>query len=374
MTATGSPSGDTATTNLYIVPYFPALGYTVKRGHYYVDGILCENEWDTRADRQPDLPLYQGSSGAIPMAPGGYIVYLDVWERHLTYLDDPEIREEALLGPDTATRTKIVWQVKLLPVRVVPEVTHKPVAGPPPNQTFNATTMDTGSLPTPASMSSDFNPQDTVSINPIQKESVSCLTEFPAWDALISPSSGTLTARAKPTQPTGDPCEVPAEAGYTSLENQLYRVEIHNGGVLGLRVAVSGYGFSPGETVTLSLSGNTGLSPWPATVAADGFFTSIFFFPPSTPAGTYVLTATGTSGDTQTANFDLASVPAVELSPSSAAPGVMVNVSGYGFSPGETVTLSLSGSSGVAPGPRPPAPTARSPPPSSRLRHSEPTS
>ena len=42
-----------------------------------------------------------------------YLVYLDVWERHLTSLDDEDIRESALGGPDTATRTKIVWQAKL---------------------------------------------------------------------------------------------------------------------------------------------------------------------------------------------------------------------------------------------------------------------
>ena len=190
---------------------------------------------------------------------------------------------------------------------------------------------------------------------------MNCLTEFPAWDALISPSSGKLTARAKPTEPTGDPCEVPAEAGYTSLENQLYRVEIHNGGVLGLPVTVNGYGFSPGERVTLTLSGSTGLSPWSVTAGADGSFTSSFFFPPSTPAATYVLTATGTSGDTQTANFDLAPVPALELSPSSGAPGLLVNVNGYGFLPGETVTLTPErqhGSSSLDC--RPLAPTARS--------------
>ena len=47
VTATGSSSGDTATANLFLLPYFPSLGYTVKHGHYYVDGILCENETDT---------------------------------------------------------------------------------------------------------------------------------------------------------------------------------------------------------------------------------------------------------------------------------------------------------------------------------------
>ena len=54
-----------------------------------------------------------GYTPALPTVPGIYVVYLDVWERHITFLDDPAIREKALGGPDTATRTKIVWQVKL---------------------------------------------------------------------------------------------------------------------------------------------------------------------------------------------------------------------------------------------------------------------
>lgn len=41
-----------------------------------------------------------------------YLVYLDLWERHITYIEDDNIREVALAGPDTATRAKLVWQVK----------------------------------------------------------------------------------------------------------------------------------------------------------------------------------------------------------------------------------------------------------------------
>jgi hypothetical protein len=44
-------------------------------------------------------------------------VYLDVWQRHLTALDDDYIREKALADLDTATRLKTVWQVRMLPVQ-----------------------------------------------------------------------------------------------------------------------------------------------------------------------------------------------------------------------------------------------------------------
>ncbi|MEA5593270.1 DUF6519 domain-containing protein, partial [Rivularia sp. UHCC 0363] len=42
-----------------------------------------------------------------------YITYLDVWQRHITAIEDTNIREVALNGNDTTTRTQTVWQVKL---------------------------------------------------------------------------------------------------------------------------------------------------------------------------------------------------------------------------------------------------------------------
>src|SRR5207244_10286595 len=56
-----------------------------------------------------------------------------------------------------------------------------------------------------------------------------CSSQFPEWDALITPSNGTLNAHT--TVPTSDTvCLIPPSAGYQRLENQLYRVEIHQGG------------------------------------------------------------------------------------------------------------------------------------------------
>jgi hypothetical protein len=82
--------------------------------HYYVDGILCELDRPVLYSAQPDLPGVQDQTGD-----GIYLVYMDVWERHISYVEDeqedaPGIREVALGGPDTATRAKAVWQVKTL--------------------------------------------------------------------------------------------------------------------------------------------------------------------------------------------------------------------------------------------------------------------
>src|SRR4051794_16878578 len=83
-------------------------GLIVGAGRYYVDGILCVCEADVDAFAQPDLP------GLAAGEDGNYLAYLDVWDRHLTAVEHPELREVALGGPDTATRVQTLWQVKLL--------------------------------------------------------------------------------------------------------------------------------------------------------------------------------------------------------------------------------------------------------------------
>ena len=92
--------------------------FVIGSGNYYVAGILCENDAAVPYERQPDLldpPAVRDALQQAGTAVG--IVYLDVWERHITALDDPSVRESALGGPDTTTRIKTVWQVKVLPVK-----------------------------------------------------------------------------------------------------------------------------------------------------------------------------------------------------------------------------------------------------------------
>src|SRR5262245_50590040 len=125
---------------------------------------------------QPGLPGAQ-------FADGTYLAYLDVWERAVTSLEDPDLREVALGGPDTTARTQVVGQVKLLPV-------------------------------TAAELASG------------------CGADFPEWDALTAPAGDRLAARAQPEGDSGD-CLLPASAGFRRLENQLYRVEVHQTGALG---------------------------------------------------------------------------------------------------------------------------------------------
>ena len=141
-------------------------------GRFYVDGLLCENDDPngTLFTQQADFP-----GAALPTASGSYAVFLDMWERHLgpvdQYGDDfPLILESALNGPDTATRTRIVWQVKLAPV---------------------------------------------------QTKSCSAFTKPP------DPTGKLRAQEIKSSDPAND-CLVPSGGGYRRLENQLYRVEIHD--------------------------------------------------------------------------------------------------------------------------------------------------
>ncbi|MBZ0303376.1 MAG: DUF6519 domain-containing protein, partial [Anaerolineae bacterium] len=150
-------------------------------GHYYVNGILCENEDLVNLNEQADLPAYLDQ-----LAPGSglYVVYLDVWKRHITYIEDAAILETALGGVDTATRAKTVWQVRLVRVGNVGDA---------------------------------FN----------------CLTDSSAYDNAIAASTGQMRARVQPGETSDDPCVIEPGAGYRRLENQLYRVEIHTPGPRG---------------------------------------------------------------------------------------------------------------------------------------------
>jgi hypothetical protein len=144
----------------------------IGKGRYYVDGILVENHQERTYTTQPDYwsdlndPLVHFLNH--PDADQSFYIYLDVWERHITFIEDGDIREPALDGPDTCTRAKVVWQVKALPLK-------------------------------------DHQYQGRL-------------------------TTGCMRARVDPGKMSKDPCLVSPAAKYRGVENQLYRVEIHRGG------------------------------------------------------------------------------------------------------------------------------------------------
>ena len=98
-----------------ITPSGDNKGLLIGEGVYYVQGVLCENRTpELRYSEQDGYPFRDSEDIQINTS---YIVYLDVWERHLTYVEDDYMREVALGGPDTAARSKIEWQVKLKEIK-----------------------------------------------------------------------------------------------------------------------------------------------------------------------------------------------------------------------------------------------------------------
>jgi Family of unknown function (DUF6519) len=176
-------------------------GLIISKGKYYVNGILCDIDDYTLFFDQPALPFPLPKPRKNPLENGKkYLIYLDVWERHISYIQDemssgndlqnPSIREMALAGGDTTTRSQIVWQVKFKLVDV----------------NVNA-----------ADIKSNLNQEFWKALS----ESI----DYPGR------GTGKLQARAKKSDLTSkDPCIVNPSSSYNGIENQLYRVEIHKEG------------------------------------------------------------------------------------------------------------------------------------------------
>jgi hypothetical protein len=154
----------------------------IGRGRYYVGGLLCENIRPLAYDSQPFLIDAATSTQLLEelLSGGGASarVYLEVWQRLVTALDDPCLGEPALGQADTTARLQTVWRV-------------------------------------------------VASQGPLEPLGVACCKAM--YDETATPHSGSLSAQTMTSD--GDcGCQPMAAAGYVGLENQLYRVEIHQSG------------------------------------------------------------------------------------------------------------------------------------------------
>jgi hypothetical protein len=180
----GGPQGDLG----FGVAPIESDDLSLTSGRYYLDGIPCEKrleQFNTKPVTYFNQPYYPLNEGEKTLPEGDYLVYLDVWERHLTFLEDPLIREVALGGPDTATRAQIIWQVKIV---------------------------------------------DKEWLNRFSIHVTTCAA-FPLNDFrnALRGNRPTLKARVNPSETDDtDPCVMSPESRYRGAENQLYRVEIHS--------------------------------------------------------------------------------------------------------------------------------------------------
>jgi len=144
--------------------------FIITPGRYYVNGILCENDEYLFYTKQMFGPEPIKESGT-------YLAYLDVWGRHVSSIEDPEIREVALGGADTTTRVETIWQVKAKKINESDE---------------NAGNFDG-------------------------------LVDFP------STGKGRLSTGFVSTGSAEEgACKIAPRRGYLGAENRLYRVEIHD--------------------------------------------------------------------------------------------------------------------------------------------------
>lgn len=197
-------------------------GLEIGRGRKYLDGMLLEchgaanyaGSNDAFSDPVFDRsranttnPAENGPEGVldelIPPPEGDFLNYLDqpywplpvplpedgvalayvvAWQREVTPIEAPALLDPALGGIDTTTRWQTVWQVRLL--------------------------ANIGA--------------DTTCTTPDQ--------DIPGWQNEIAPSNARLTTATIDVEDPEDPCLVPPTEGYSGIENQLYRVELHSVG------------------------------------------------------------------------------------------------------------------------------------------------
>ena len=217
------PTGTVDALHFAVLPSSTGTRLEISPGRIYVDGVCCENTAICSLANQPDLV-----DGADPDADGLYLVWLDVWNHHVSATENAELKESALGGPDTATRTRNVWQVRALAIDAPPawdraglRSVHDRIAE------WEAATGERGSVEAP---------------------------------------TGRFTAGTEETVATASACLPPADAAWRGLQNQLYRIEVHRSGVL-----------SPDASATLPIeqtlatfkwSRDNGSVVWPVTAIA----------------------------------------------------------------------------------------------------------
>ncbi len=163
------------------------VGLKISKGRCYVDGMLVENPGEVSFFDQPDA-RFAPSQHALPKT-FPYFAYLEVCERLVTFVEQPSIRDVALGvgGPDSSARSKVVWQVRYkdqLP----------------------------GDVPTDVDGALGWWADNVA-------------------PALLDERSGQLTAAVSAGK-EDELCALAPDAGFRGIENQLYRVEIHESGRL----------------------------------------------------------------------------------------------------------------------------------------------
>ncbi|MEA2569378.1 MAG: hypothetical protein QOI24_1379 [Acidobacteriota bacterium] len=158
------------TPNAFRITAAGAADLAIGAGRMYVDGVLAE-AFASDPLTYATQPFYPNPPALGSFPAGRALAYLDVWEREITAVQDPDLLEPALRGIDTTTRGKTIWQVKIL-----------------------------------------------------QRGGLNCGIDL---NKIFPPSPARLTVSVDPPGQEPDPCVLPEAGGFRDVENHHYRVEVH---------------------------------------------------------------------------------------------------------------------------------------------------
>jgi hypothetical protein len=212
----------------------PLTDWQLALGHFYVDGILCVNEAACTLAQQPNAPTpdYGVADGksSFENPPAGFALWLDVWERHLCAVEAPRIADVALDGVDTASRAQVVWQLRLLDHPRAQQQLDEVTAALNTRQQAAGSSADAAAikqqLAEVAQLRKGLDGGNQTNASP-------CALLRQLFDARAAYALPRLRAELGPQESDDDPCVIAADARYRGCENQLYRVEVHQGGPAG---------------------------------------------------------------------------------------------------------------------------------------------
>ena len=92
-----------------------------------VPGVLYAGGLPVRLGKPGDAVFTYATQPDFPSAPGavaaGDLIYVDAWEREVSFREDPALQDPGLNGADTCTRTQTMLQIKRAPTGLSPELT-----------------------------------------------------------------------------------------------------------------------------------------------------------------------------------------------------------------------------------------------------------
>ncbi len=222
------------------VKSLPLTEWQLAAGHFYVDGILCENEAACSLSGQPyrptpDYGVADGKTG-FENPPDGFALWLDVWERHLSWIEAPAIADVALNGVDTCSRAQVVWQLRLLDgVRAGHQLDTIEAAL---NARLEATS-GTGEIARIKQRVADLGKLRDSLDGQVEANNDPCAMVRQLLGARVTWALPHMSAQLEVSGADDDPCLIAADARYRGCENQLYRVEIHRPGLAGATAGAS---------------------------------------------------------------------------------------------------------------------------------------